>query len=260
MKYRLYIDEVGNSDIRASDNPLHRYLSLTGLALELEYVGTTVFPSIEALKRTYLDSHPDEPIILHRKEIVHKNYPFANLRDAATLAAFNKDLLDVLLRFDYLAITVVLDKLEYRRLYEDWRFDPYHYCLTTLLERYVIWLEKIGTVGDVMIESRGGAEDRRLKTAFTEVHQSGTEHVGPELFSAQLTSKELKVKAKGSNIAGLQLADLIAHPSFQAAKAAHDSQPLPSNFGAQIAAILQESKYHRSPDGEIEGYGRKWVP
>ena len=72
MKYRLYIDEVGNSDLGSSKDPNHRYLSLTGIILELDYVSTTAFPAIEALKRDYFDSHPDEPIILHRKELVNK--------------------------------------------------------------------------------------------------------------------------------------------------------------------------------------------
>ncbi len=38
MKYRMYIDEVGNSDLNSSDNPLHRYLSLTGVIVGLGYV------------------------------------------------------------------------------------------------------------------------------------------------------------------------------------------------------------------------------
>lgn len=73
MKYRLYIDEVGNSDLGSSKDPNHRYLSLTGVILNLEYVSTTVFPAIEALKRDHFNSHPDEPVILHRKELVNKN-------------------------------------------------------------------------------------------------------------------------------------------------------------------------------------------
>ena len=38
MKYRIYIDEVGNPDLKSSDNPNHRFLSLTGVILELGYV------------------------------------------------------------------------------------------------------------------------------------------------------------------------------------------------------------------------------
>lgn len=37
-KYRIYIDEVGNPDVESSDNPNHRFLSLTGVIIDLEYV------------------------------------------------------------------------------------------------------------------------------------------------------------------------------------------------------------------------------
>jgi len=34
MKYTMYIDEVGNSDLASSENPLHRFLSLTGVIVD----------------------------------------------------------------------------------------------------------------------------------------------------------------------------------------------------------------------------------
>jgi len=82
----------------------------------------------------------------------------------------------------------------------------------------------------------------------------------PDEFTNQLTSRQLKVKPKGNNIAGLQLADLIAHPSYRATLLRRNRQPLPANFGGQIADILEASKYNRRADVEIEGWGRKWLP
>jgi len=34
MKYRIYIDEVGNAGIESSDNLNHQFLSLTGVILK----------------------------------------------------------------------------------------------------------------------------------------------------------------------------------------------------------------------------------
>lgn len=260
MKYRLYIDEVGNSDLGASLNPNHRYLSLTGVILELDYVRTTVFPRLEGLKERYFNSHPDEPLIFHRKELVNKRPPFSALRDPAVERDFNRDLLQLLTELDYVVITVVIDKLEHQRRYQVWRFDPYHYCLTVLVERYVLWLRNKNVRGDVMAESRGGREDRRLKASFTRVFEKGSDYIQPEVFATYLTSRQLKVKPKSNNIAGLQIADLIAHPSFKATQARRNRQPLPDNFGGQIAQILEESKLHRSHTGKINGWGRKWLP
>jgi len=259
-KYRLYVDEVGNSDLRASTDPNHRYLSLTGVILELEYVRTTVFPAVEALKLRYFDSHPDDPLILHRKELVNKRYPFHSLRDPDVERRFNRDLLELLREMDYSVITTVIDKLEHQRRYTVWRYDPYHYCLTILAERYTRWLEKHDAVGDVLAESRGGKEDRRLKDSFARLCKEGTDYMKAEKFGQRLTSTQLKVKPKSNNIAGLQIADLIAHPSFKATQVRRQNKPLPDNFGGKIAAILEADKYQRSPSGRIDGWGQKWLP
>jgi hypothetical protein len=65
-KFRMYVDEVCNSDVKASDNPNHRYLSLTGVILNLDYVQTLILPQMEGLKQRFFNSHPDDPVIFHR--------------------------------------------------------------------------------------------------------------------------------------------------------------------------------------------------
>ena len=81
MKYRMYVDEVGNSDLESSENPNHRFLSLTGVILELRYVEDVVHPELESLKREYFRSHPDDPVDFHRKEMLNARPPFEALRD-----------------------------------------------------------------------------------------------------------------------------------------------------------------------------------
>jgi hypothetical protein len=213
MKYRMYIDEVGNSDLKSSDNPLHRFLSLTGVIIELGYVSDFLFPEIEKLKVKYFKSHPDNPIILHRKELVNAKYPFKVLKNEEIKSQFDQELLSFLKKWEYTVVTVCLDKKAHKDTYNVWRYDPYHYCLALLLERYTFFLESIFEQGDVMGESRGGKEDRRLKASFEKLWNEGTQYISPQRFHDVFTSKQLKVKPKSNNISGLQLADLIAHPS-----------------------------------------------
>lgn len=130
-------------------------------------------------------------MILHRKELVNKRYPFESLRIKEVQESFDQDLLDFLRMFDYTVFTVVIDKLEHLRKYTAWSFDPYHYCLRVLVERYVLWLREIDSVGDVMAESRGGKEDRRLKDSFNRLYRTGTEFLEPKIFSDYLTSCQL---------------------------------------------------------------------
>ena len=110
-------------------------------------------------------------------------------------------------------ISVCLDKKKHKETYTTWRYDPYHYCLAVLLERFAYFLGRERAHGDVMAESRGGKEDLRLKKSFTRLWEQGTQFAEPGQFQERFTSKQLKVKTKTNNIAGLQLCDLLAHSS-----------------------------------------------
>ena len=156
MKYRIYIDEVGNPDLESSDNPNHRFLSLTGVILELDHVESIVHPQMETLKAKYFRSHPDEPVIFHRKEMVNARPPFECLKDPETQKKFDRELLNLIGSWEYIVITVCLDKKKHKETYTAWRYDPYHYCLAVLLERFIFFLNRMNSQGDVMAESRGG--------------------------------------------------------------------------------------------------------
>lgn len=256
MKYRMYVDECGNPDLESSDNPIHRFLSLTGVIIDLDYVSNTLFDQIESLKSKYFGSHPDDPIILHRKEIVNAKYPFEVLRDNKIRKQFDTELLDFLKTWEYTVVTVCLDKQSHKETYQVWRYEPYHYCLALLLERYAIFLEQRQARGDVLAESRGGKEDRKLKDSFCRLWKDGTEYVTPERFQKILTSKQLKVKPKANNISGLQIADIIAHPSrteILQENSKHDTLLAP--FARKIVAILNGKYYQHK--GKI--FGKKFI-
>jgi hypothetical protein len=239
-------------------HPDNRYLSLTGIIFELNYIENVVFPSLESLKKKFFGSHPDEPVILHRKELINRKHPFESLRDPDIEREFNEDLLNLLRELDYVVITAVIDKIGHLSKYRVWQSDPYHYCLTVIVERFVLWLKRRNGVGDVMAESRGGNEDKRLKAAFSRIYQ-GT-YIESEDYRKHLTSSQLKVKQKSNNIAGLQIADLLAHPSFVSTLVRRMNEDLPSNFGGLIAQILENNKYDRDDNGKIDGWRRRWLP
>lgn len=245
MKYRIYIDEVGNSDLGSSDNPNHRFLSLTGIIIDLDYVERTLHPQMETLKTHYFGSHPDEPVVFHRKEMLNAKYPFQALSNSEIRERFDRDLLNYLEEWEYSLISVCIDKKKHKETYNTWRYDPYHYCLAILLERFVLFLERNNAKGDALAESRGGKEDRRLKDSFVRLWEYGTEYIQSVRFQNVLTSKQLKVKSKANNISGLQVADLLAHPSQNEILNENGllEKPLAA-FAQKIIRILQ-GKYDR---------------
>ncbi|HQO21301.1 MAG TPA: DUF3800 domain-containing protein [Acidobacteriota bacterium] len=255
-KYRLYIDEVGNSDVNSSDNPNHRFLSLTGVIISLEYVSETLNSDMEEFKKKHVGSHPDEPVILHRKEIMNALDDFRVLADPQKRAEFDDDLVSLLKRWQYTLLTVCLDKKNHKDTYSTWIYDPYHYCLAVLLERYNYWLNRHSCHGDVMAESRGGKADMRLKNSFNNLWNKGTDYVGADQFQKSLTSSQLKVKMKTANISGLQLADLLAFPCRAQILAEQGYLGKEyERFTKRILPIIEE-KYDKR-EGKI--YGKKFI-
>ncbi len=253
MTYRMYIDEVGNPDLKSSDDPNHRFLSLTGVIIELGHVAAVVQPDMEALKAKYFRSHPDDPVIFHRKDMVNRRGSFVALRDDRVREAFDRALIGLLSKWDYTVITVCLDKKKHRETYRVWTYDPYHYCLAVLLERYVYFLNRRRARGDVIAESRGGKEDIRLKGSFERLFIRGTDYLDATQISAALQSRQLKVKQKANNIAGLQLADLIAHPSRNEILSENGFPISLAPFATRVVRTL-EAKYD-APAGRP--YGKK---
>ena len=233
---------------------------MTGAILELGYVDSVLYPKLEALKKRFFGSHADEPVVLHRKEIIQKKPPFDVLRDPAVDQDFATELMKLLEATDYVVITAVIDKLEHQQKYAAWRYDPYHYCLHVILERYVMWMRRRGFKGDVMAESRGKKEDVRLKKSFIGIWERGTDLMEAQQFQQNLTSKELKVKPKANNIAGLQLADVVAYPAWKVGLAQGNVNELPDNLTGRIGRLLVSAKFDRSSTGSVMGWGLKCLP
>jgi len=131
-----------------------------------------------------------------------------------------------------------------------------------MLERFVLFLHYANHRGDVMVESRGKVEDTQLKDSYSRLFDRGTDNIPVEKWHQRLTSHELKVKPKSSNVAGLQLADLLAYPSQREILLEKQRVAVKDNvFGDEISTILRQSKYHRnSRTGKIDGYGKKFLP
>lgn len=262
MAFRLFIDEVGNNDLDgAASDPNIRFLSLSGVLMRRYLHDSILTQRLDALKQM-LPAHTSvKPVILHRREIVRREGPFAALRDVALSSKFNAALLECLSESPYLVVTVQIDKKAHLDSYGMWHFDPYHYCLRCLIERYVLYLSRHGEHGDVVIEPRFKSADKKLKASFERIYRSGTENLPSRLVQRHLVSKDIQFCAKSANVAGLQLADLIAHPSARAMRFDRDGLVVPEDFGTQVVRILNDRRYARNPRTEvISGWGTKWLP
>jgi hypothetical protein len=260
---RLYIDEVGNHDIIESLPENERYLTLFGVWASFDATVNQIQPQMADIKLEFFLPDPDSPIIFHRKDIARYRGPFAVLyKDKELRHRFGDRMLQAYEEWEYTVAAVTIDKLEHLRKYRVWRHAPYHYCLEVLLERYVLALQGVGKTGDVMIEARNATLDDKLKASFSRIYNEGTRHLPSELIQAHLSSSEIKLKKKAANVAGLQLADLLAHPAYYDVLLEYGViEKQESEYGQKVAAILNAAKYHRNQvTGEIRGYGKNLLP
>ncbi|MEN3228316.1 DUF3800 domain-containing protein [Methylorubrum rhodesianum] len=262
MEFRLFVDEFGNGDLDgAVKNPNVRFLALTGIIARQETHDAIIQPAIDGLKRSFFGHSPENPVVLHRREILRREGVFSVLRDDGKAQKFNDCVLAILRDAKYLAITVQIDKKRHFEHYGVWRFDPYHYCLHCLVERYIMWLNAHGWRGDVMIEARSKSHDKKLKGSFQRLFSDGTEHIPVKDVQKCLIKRDIIMKPKSANIAGLQIADLLVHPSARHMRFDRERVQQPDDFGTKIANILIDYKYRRHPESKrIDGFGRKWLP
>jgi hypothetical protein len=167
--YRIYIDEVGNHDMKASLNQNERYLTLFGVIINSRDVFDIIQPEMRAIKVQFFQSDPDEPVIFHRKDISRYRDEFRSLFDREKRFEFGNRMLLAYQEWPYTAIAITIDKIEHFSRYEVWRHEPYHYCLEVLVERYILFLHYRNLRGDVMVEARGTNPDRKLAKSFSRI-------------------------------------------------------------------------------------------
>ncbi len=255
-RYRLYLDESGDHVFRDTSHISHRYLCLLGCWFQNpDYL--KFHHNLEALKAAHLPHHPDNPVVLHREDMIHARKAFKVLRDDEKRAAFDEGLLALIQRSNFRMVAVVIDKDALKQKYGETASHPYHLGLGFLLQRYAGYLNHVNRVGDMMAEARGGKEDRLLKDSYQRVYEHGIWGItSSDYFQTALTSRNLKIKSKTANIAGLQLADLLGHPAKMwvlKKEGLLNTEIAP--FAKRIMKISTEKFNHHLYNTQIKGYG-----
>uniref|UniRef100_A0A7C4CBA2 DUF3800 domain-containing protein n=1 Tax=candidate division WOR-3 bacterium TaxID=2052148 RepID=A0A7C4CBA2_UNCW3 len=258
-RYRLYLDESGDHTYNLLDDPSHRYLGLLGVWFREKDRYVEFSDALERLKRDIFGPRPDKPVVLHRTAIINRKGPFGVLCDAEVRRRFDDGLVEVVRQPKFHLACVVIDKRAHLQRYPS-PFHPYHYCLAAMLDRYCGWLSYKSVVGDVMAESRGREENIQLAEAYVRTYESGTLMFHRGFHKRVLTSREIKIRAKTSNIPGLQLADVLAYPVKQTMLVERDCIAAPGDmFGRRLVEVV-EAKFNRNEaTGKVWGYGKIWL-
>ncbi len=255
-RYRMYVDESGDHSYNMLYQDSNRYLSLLGVWFnDKDYL---IFSErLETIKNNIFGKKPDSPIILHREDIIHRKGPFVILKDQQKNSLFEESLLALIKESSFMLCCVIIDKKRHKENYKT-PAHPYHYCMGVLMERYCGWLSYNGKRGDIMSESRGKSEDMQLKKVYENIYFNGTNQRQSDLFKKVLTTKDIKIKPKHSNIAGLQLADILANPvKKKCLSEGKYCEHEKSNFSYRICDAVKNKFNKNEKTGQVWGYGKK---
>ena len=236
--YIIYADESGGPSLTPVD-PNYPVFVLNFCVFRKDRYAGSVLPAVSAFK---FEQFGHDSVVLHERDIRHRNPPFALLHDPPTRAAFMAGLNSLFVEMNVDIIPVVVDK---RRLTEQPSdaADLYRVALQLCLEQAHRFLENRGQsarITHVVLESRGGQEDNEMIRAISQNRNVAEEPAKP---SARL---EIVFADKKTNSAGMQIADLTAGPIGR-----HYVRPEQANR----AWALLEAKLWRDPRASASAAG-----
>lgn len=209
--YRAYIDESGDHAYRNVDSLDKRYLALTAILVRQDRYDSEVRAPLEQLKKKHFTYDPDFPPVLVRSQIIKREGPFWPLRAPGRRDAWGEEIIAFMKSLPIQIYTVVIDKQAQFDTYGAAARNPYAYCLRVLLNRIRGYLFLRNATADVVAESRGHREDKQLQREYEEFQLVGDQYrVAGEVQTTY--PGYIQFRRKDHNVAGLQIADLLAYP------------------------------------------------
>ena len=208
-RYHLYIDECGDHNLETF-NPTFPIFTLCGILVRDDKV-SLLEEQVLALKQTFWG---DRQIILHSRNIRKCQNGFEFLFDLDVKRRFYEAVNSLLSQKDvYVIVSCSILKEPYIRQFGKLN-DVYGQSLSFVLERAIFCVDNCCNDGGgrilAIVERRGKREDRNLQNYYGQLLEKGTYWVTAERMKSRMTGLDFKWKRE--DIAGLQIADLIAYP------------------------------------------------
>ena len=245
----LYLDESGNHDLRPTKiNPRYPVFAFGGVVVDRAYERTVIASQMRDFKIKYLG---DDSIIFHTVDMHRAQNGFEPLTDRAFRLAFYRALNELIDSWDFKIIACAIKLHDHIAQYGQNALDPYMYSLNVVVERFCKELNNTTDSGFICAEMRNPGLDRNLRAAWDNIRREGTAFAS----AAEIEEKivHLTLKNKKPNIAGMQLADLIATPVGRGVLR------LPTKDD-EVSRRVVKRKSRRGILGQHRGYGLVVLP
>ncbi len=239
----MFLDESGDHSLDKID-PQFPVFVLAGCLLDKEYHDDVVESLLQRYKQDLFGHHG---IVLHTADITRNKRGFEMMKDGEFRSRFYAETNSLVAGLDFTVLACAIHKQRFADQYGRFAFDPYVLSLECLIERFVFFLQEREEVGQIVAESRNPTFDKGLDLAFQLLLTKGTRYVRPSRLAERLTG--LTFRLKKENIAGLQIADLVATPIARAVL----GKPVREDYG------IVESKFRRR-GGNYLGAGLVVIP
>ena len=201
--YVVYVDESGDHSLVSID-PAYPVFVLALCVFHKRHYSEKIIPAVEKLKFNYFGH---DSVVLHENEIRKQKGAFAFLNDRGVRAEFMEQVSSIMEASNFILIACVVDKTRLSRN-EGSGSNPYHIALGVCLDALHAFLaekQQDSFMTHVVVECRGKKEDAELELEFRRICD-GENALGRHL------PFDIVFADKKTNLAGLQLADLVARP------------------------------------------------
>lgn len=207
-RFIAFFDECGDHSLSKIDKDFPLFLLCT-VIVERDAYAQKIIPALAEFKLRYF-AH--EGINLHSREIRKAEGPFGMLQNETVRLKFLSELSTLMETLPFTLFITAIQKTAYSKRYGADAKNPYDVALEYSFERILHFLEEQKESQlPVIAEARGQQEDDALRASFHRLMTQGTYYNNAERF--QKLVYPISFRRKQDNIAGIQVADLCAHPT-----------------------------------------------
>ena len=206
-RFIAFFDECGDHSLAKIDADFPIFV-LALVIVEREAYRDAILPAFNKLKLRWFNH---EGINLHSRDIRLSTGPFQLLRNPALRPQFLGDMSALVDGAPFTLFISAIQKQTHLERYGVNADNPYDLALEFTMERLIHFLHAEGETSlPIVAEARGRQEDNSLEKTFYRIIAQGTRFRPADEFHQLNLS--LTFQPKVNNIAGVQLADLCAHP------------------------------------------------
>ena len=240
----MFLDESGDHNLEVID-PQYPMFVLAGVILDQEYAQGELVDRLNGFKEK-LFGRTD--IILHTADIARNRNGFERMKERDFREEFYGRLNELVESLDFKVVACAVRKEKHLARYGVAALDPYMLSLHVLVERFCFEIGNTSGGGLMLAERRNPTLDHELELAFLNLKIQGTRYLQATQIENRIAA--LNMRAKSENIAGLQLADLVATPIGRHVLGKKDHKDY----------RIIESKFRRDFRGSHAGYGLVILP